>query len=172
MAHIALGAEPAGFKWLGNLFTWDQTLDTFSDTQAHVTDHITGSQIVLVGVGLLCTNRRAHRGQRDRCPARTLTTTYWSISQTAVTAPRNSKSAARGISFPPGLSAGELPASKSWRHHSLQRHRRRWLGELPAEDNCRIGPRRCGFRIMTGQTLLNGPPFDAISASRSPHALS
>lgn len=52
MAQIVLTEELGGFKWLGDFFSWDQTLDTFSDTQSHSTDNVTGSQIVLIGVGL------------------------------------------------------------------------------------------------------------------------
>lgn len=56
MANIVFGDELGGFKWLGDYYSWDLTLDSSSATDAHYTDNDTGSQIVLMGAGLQFTN--------------------------------------------------------------------------------------------------------------------
>jgi serralysin len=56
MANITFGDELGGYKWLGDYFDWDLSLESSSGTEARYTDNVTGSHIVLTGTGLQFTN--------------------------------------------------------------------------------------------------------------------
>ena len=62
MANIVLSDELGGFASLGDYYSWDLTLDSSSETEAHYTDDTTGAKIVFVGVGMEFTDGKLTAG--------------------------------------------------------------------------------------------------------------